>query len=227
MQRIFDILFSGFALIIFSPLLLPLMLLLRFTGEGEIFFLQNRVGLNGRYFKLYKFSTMLKNSSNMGTGTITIYKDPRILPIGAFLRKTKVNELPQLINILKGDMSIIGPRPQTQRCFDVFPKSVQKDIIKLRPGLSGIGSIIFRSEENMMQECDDPNKLYDNVIMPYKGKLEQWYICNNSLNNYFLLIILTFFVIFTRSTWVIFKCYPSLPKPPTALKSFILSDYYE
>ena len=227
MQRVFDIIFSGVALIIFSPLLLPLMLILRFTGEGEIFFLQNRVGLNGCYFKLYKFATMLKNSPYIGTGTITLYKDPRILPVGEFLRKTKINELPQLINVFKGDMSIIGPRPQTQRCFDVFSKPVQKDLIKLRPGLSGVGSIIFRSEEGMMQECDDPTNLYDYVIMPYKGKLEQWYIFNKSLSTYFLLISLTFFVIFTRSTSVIFKCYPSLPKPPSALKSFILSDYYE
>ena len=115
MQRLFDIIFSGIALVLLSPLLLPLMFILRVTGEGEIFFPQSRVGRGGKHFKLYKFATMLKDSPNMGTGTVTVKNDPRILPIGGFLRKTKVNELPQLINIFNGDMSVIGPRPQIGR----------------------------------------------------------------------------------------------------------------
>ena len=227
MQRFFDILFSGVALLILSPLLLPLIFLLRITGEGEIFFPQSRVGRKGVHFKLYKFATMLKDSPNMGTGTVTLFNDPRVLPLGGFLRKTKINELPQLINIFKGDMSVIGPRPQTQRCFDAFSKLTQKDIVSVRPGLSGIGSIIFRSEEEMMHANAHPDHLYDNVIMPYKGKLESWYVCNNSVGNYFLLIILTIFVIFSRSTRLIFKSYSSLPRPPGTLNSFISSDYYE
>lgn len=227
MQRIFDILFSGIALILLSPLLLPLMLILRATGEGEIFFPQKRVGRGGKDFKLYKFATMLKDSPNMGTGTVTVKNDPRILPIGGFLRKTKINELPQLINIFNGDMSVIGPRPQTQRCFDAFPQSAQNDITKVRPGLSGIGSVVFRSEENMMHANADPDRLYDDVIMPYKGKLESWYVRNNSVWNYLLLIFLTILVILTRSTRLIFQCYTSLPRPPEQLSSFIASDYYE
>ncbi|MEI8029651.1 MAG: sugar transferase, partial [Comamonadaceae bacterium] len=118
MQRLLDIVLSVLALLVLSPLLLPIVILLRLTGEGEVLFLQARVGKGGKAFKLYKFATMLKNSPTIGTGTVTVKNDPRILPIGNFLRKTKVNELPQLLNILKGDMSIIGPRPQTQRCFD-------------------------------------------------------------------------------------------------------------
>ena len=227
MQRIFDIFFSGVALIILSPLLLPLMFLLRVTGEGEIFFPQNRVGREGKYFKLYKFATMLKNSPNVGTGTVTVKNDPRILPMGGFLRNTKINELPQLINIFKGDMSVIGPRPQTQRCFDAFPESAQNDISKVRPGLSGIGSVVFRSEEDMMHANADPDRLYDDMIMPYKGKLESWYVRNNSVWNYLLLISLTILVILTRSTRLIFQCYTSLPRPPEDLSSFIASDYYE
>ena len=194
MQRILDIVFSGIALIMLSPLLIPLIFILRVTGEGEIFFLQNRVGLGGKQFKLYKFATMLKNSPNIGTGTVTVKNDPRILPIGGFLRKTKINELPQLINIFNGDMSVIGPRPQTKRCFDAF---------------------------------SDPDQLYDDVIMPYKGKLESWYVMNNSLVNYILLIALTIYVILVRSTRFIFWCYPSLPRPPEVLRSYISSDYYE
>ena len=227
MQRIFDVFFSATALILLSPVLLPLMFILRVTGEGEIFFPQSRVGLGGKHFKLYKFATMLKDSPNMGTGTVTVKNDPRILPMGAFLRKTKINELPQLINILNGDMSVIGPRPQTQRCFDAFPKIAQNYIIKVRPGLSGIGSVVFRNEENMMHANADPDRLYDELIMPYKGKLESWYVRNNSVWNYALLITLTIFVILTRSTYFIFWCYPFLPRPPEALRSFISSDYYE
>jgi lipopolysaccharide/colanic/teichoic acid biosynthesis glycosyltransferase len=227
MQRFFDIIFSGIALVLLSPLLLPLMFILRVTGEGEIFFPQNRVGRGGNDFKLYKFATMLKDSPNMGTGTVTVKNDPRVLPMGGLLRKTKINELPQLINIFKGDMSIIGPRPQTQRCFDAFPESAQNDITKVRPGLSGIGSVVFRSEEDMMHANAEPDRLYDDVIMPYKGKLESWYVRNNSVWNYFLLIALTILVILTRSTRLIFQCYTSLPRPPEDLKSFILSDYCE
>ena len=227
MQRILDIVFSGIALIMLSPLLIPLIFILRVTGEGEIFFLQNRVGLGGKQFKLYKFATMLKNSPNIGTGTVTVKNDPRILPIGGFLRKTKINELPQLINIFNGDMSVIGPRPQTKRCFDAFSESTQKNIINVRPGLSGIGSVIFGNEENMMHANSDPDQLYDDVIMPYKGKLESWYVMNNSLVNYILLIALTIYVILVRSTRFIFWCYPSLPRPPEVLRSYISSDYYE
>ena len=227
MQRFFDIIFSGIALVLLSPLLLPLMFILRVTGEGEIFFPQNRVGRGGKDFKLYKFATMLKDSPNMGTGTVTVKNDPRVLPMGGLLRKTKINELPQLINIFKGDMSVIGPRPQTQRCFDAFPESAQNDITKVRPGLSGIGSVVFRSEEDMMHANAEPDRLYDDVIMPYKGKLESWYVRNNSVWNYLLLIALTILVILTRSTRLIFQCYTSLPRPPEDLNSFILSDYYE
>ena len=227
MQRFFDIVFSGIALVLLSPLLLPLMFILRVTGEGEIFFPQNRVGRGGKDFKLFKFATMLKDSPNMGTGTVTVKNDPRVLPMGGFLRKTKINELPQLINIFKGDMSVIGPRPQTQRCFDAFPESAQNDITKVRPGLSGVGSVVFRSEEDMMHANAEPDRLYDDVIMPYKGKLESWYVRNNSVWNYLLLIALTILVILTRSTRLIFQCYTSLPRPPEELNSFIDSDYYE
>ncbi len=227
MQRIFDTVFSGIALVLLSPLFLLLMFVLRVTGEGKIFFSQNRVGRRGKSFKLYKFATMLQDSPNLGTGTVTVKNDPRVLPVGAILRKTKINELPQLINILKGDMSVIGPRPQTQRCFDAFPKSAQHDISNVRPGLSGIGSIVFRNEEDIMHANTDPDHLYDNVIMPYKGKLESWYVRNNSVWNYFLLIALTILVMLSSSSRLVFRFYASLPRPPAALNSFILSDYYE
>lgn len=220
MQRFFDIFFSGMALILLSPLLLPLMFILRLTGEGEIFFIQSRVGLGGKHFKLFKFATMLKDSPNMGTGTVTVKNDPRVLPMGGFLRKTKINELPQLINIFNGDMSVIGPRPQTQRCFDAFPLSSQNEIIKVRPGLSGIGSIVFRNEEDMMHANNDPDKFYDEIVMPYKGSLEEWYVANQNIRTYFSLIGLTVWVVLFPRSDMTRKVFEGIPIHPTELKEW-------
>jgi lipopolysaccharide/colanic/teichoic acid biosynthesis glycosyltransferase len=221
MQRLFDILLSGIALVLLSPFFLPLMFILRVTGEGEVFFTQQRVGQGGKHFRLYKFATMLKNSPYTATGTVTVHNDPRILPIGRVLRKTKINEMPQLINIFKGDMSVIGPRPQTQRCFDVFPLLAQRDIITVRPGLSGVGSIIFRNEEEMLQVANDPDRFYDNLIMSYKGKLEQWYVVNRNSGLYFLLIFLTVWVVLFSNASFIWKLLDNLPKPPEELKNWM------
>lgn len=217
MQRFFDILFSSIALLIFSPLLIPIMIGLRFSGEGEIFYVQERVGKDGKHFGLLKFATMLKNSPNMTTGTVTVKNDPRILPMGHFLRKTKINELPQLLNVLKGDMSIIGPRPQAIRCFNAFTANVQKEIVKVAPGLSGIGSIIFRNEEDLLNDVRDQVDFYDNVIAPYKGDVEVWYIRNQGLKNYLLLIFVTVWVVFFHNSRVVWKLFPSLPLPPAEL----------
>jgi len=217
-QRLLDIIFSGAALFLLAPLLLPIALILRLSGEGEVFFRQNRVGRGGGYFSLLKFATMLKDSPNMGTGTVTLKDDPRVLPVGRFLRKTKINELPQLINILKGDMSVIGPRPQTQRCFDAFPETSQRAIITVRPGLSGIGSVVFRGEEDMMHAAGDPDRFYDHVIMPYKGALEEWYVQNPGAHTYLLLIAITAWVVARTRSPIIWRAFPNLPPPPDTLR---------
>ena len=217
MQRILDILMSGTALLLLSPLLILVAIILRFTGEGEVFFKQNRVGRGGVPFGLYKFATMLKDSPNLGTGTVTVKGDPRVLPVGRFLRKTKINELPQLLNILVGDMSLIGPRPQTRRCFDAFPTNSQEEIVKVRPGLSGIGSIVFRNEEDMMDAAKDPDRFYDHVIMPYKGLLEEWYVTHQGVGTYLKLILLTAWVVATSRGGVVWRIFPELPRPPGEL----------
>jgi len=218
--RFFDIFFSLLAIIVLLPLLIPVMIILKFTGEGEIFYLQDRVGKDGKIFKLIKFATMLKDSPNMGTGTVTVKDDPRILPFGKFLRKTKINELPQLINILKGDMSIIGPRPQTPRCFAAFDKNSQEAIKKVKPGLSGIGSVVFRNEEEILDEATgDRLKYYDEVIAPYKGKLEEWFVEHRNLYTYFMLIFLTIWVVLFPKSKLHFKVFKDLPKPPKELES--------
>ncbi|MCS4502488.1 sugar transferase [Arhodomonas aquaeolei] len=217
MQRILDILFAGLALLVLAPLLVPVLVVLRFTGEGEIFFRQERIGKAGEPFGLLKFATMLKDSPNLGTGTVTVTDDPRVLPFGRFLRKTKLNELPQLLNILTGDMSIIGPRPQTRRCFDAFPGEAQADIVKVRPGLSGIGSIVFRGEESLYSGVDDPDDLYDRLIMPYKGELERWYVARRGVGLYFLLIGLTAWIVLFPRSGIVWRLFPGLPRPPREL----------
>ena len=213
LQRFFDILFSSLALMLLSPLLIIVMIILKFTGEGEIFYIQPRVGKDGRFFHLLKFATMLKNSPNMGTATITIKNDPRVLPFGKFLRKTKINELPQLINILKGDMSIIGPRPQAKRCFLAFPKVVQENIIRVKPGLSGIGSIVFRDGEKMLDNpAIDGLLFYDNIIAPYKGELERWYIKHKNIVTYFALIFSTIWIVLKPDSKIYKKIFADLPQ---------------
>lgn len=217
MQRLLDIALSGLGLLVLSPLLVPIAIALRLTGEGEVFFIQQRVGRGGQPFGLYKFATMLKNSPNLGTGTVTVKNDPRVLPLGRFLRKTKINELPQLLNIFKGDMSIIGPRPQTQRCFDAFPARSQAEIIKVRPGLSGIGSIVFRDEEELMHASKEPERFYDEVIMPYKGALEEWYVAHQGLWTYLAAIFVTAWVVLVPESRLAWRVFPQLPAVPAEL----------
>ena len=217
MQRLLDIALSGLGLLVLSPLLVPIAIALRLTGEGEVFFIQQRVGRGGQPFGLYKFATMLKNSPNLGTGTVTVKNDPRVLPLGRFLRKTKINELPQLLNIFKGDMSIIGPRPQTQRCFDAFPARSQAEIIKVRPGLSGIGSIVFRNEEELMHASKEPERFYDQVIMPYKGALEEWYVAHQGLWTYLAAIFVTAWVVLFPESRLAWRVFPQLPAVPAEL----------
>ena len=218
MERVFDLLFSGFALLVLFPLLVPIVIILRCSGEGEIFFLQERIGRNGEVFKLYKFVTMLKDSPNIGTGTVTMKDDPRVLPVGKFLRKTKINELPQLLNIFFGDMSVIGPRPLTAQTFGSYSDSTQDVIIQVRPGLSGLGSIIFRGEEDIMHGPTASVDFYDNVIAPYKGALEEWFVANKGLYIYFMAIFTTVWAVLfskTKVAWTVFK---GLPEPPEELK---------
>ena len=191
MQRIFDILFSSSAILVLSPLLVFIIFILKFTGEGEIFFRQARVGKDRVSFGLLKFATMLKASEGMGAGTVTLKDDFRVLPFGKFLRKTKLNELPQLINIFLGDMSVIGPRPLHKKQFSFYSLEDQKIIASTMPGLSGVGSIIFRDEEKILQNSSDPDATYKETITPKKAALEKWYVKNKSIGLYFKLIFLT------------------------------------
>lgn len=223
MQRFFDIIFSLLALLVLCPLLLPIVIVLKLTGEGEVFFLQKRVGKGGNLFNLLKFATMLKDSPSIGSGTVTLKNDPRVLPFGKFLRKTKVNELPQLFNILVGDMSIAGPRPQTPRCFEAFPENLKEIITKIRPGLSGLGPIVFRDEENILAENEKSVEFYDNVIAPYKGRVEAWYVENQTIFYYFPVIFVTIWVVLFPKSKIVWHLFPKLPRPPESLKKDLKS----
>jgi len=212
-KRAIDFLLSLIALIILSPVLIIISIGLIFTGEHYIFYFQERIGYKNKTFYIWKFATMLKNSPNLAGGIHTVRKDPRILPLGGFLRKTKLNELPQIINILKGDMSIVGPRPLVHKTFDPYTEDVKSSIYNVRPGLTGIGSIIFRDEESLLSDSEmTPEEYYVKVICPYKGKLEIWYQKNISFYTDLKIIILTAWVIVSPKSNLIHKWFKDLPK---------------
>jgi len=219
MIRFFDIFFSGLALVVLSPILIPVAVILRLTGEGEIFYKQDRIGKDKKTFGLIKFATMLKESPNIGSGDITVQNDPRVLPVGRVLRKTKINELPQLINILKGDMSLVGPRPMTKRNFEFYSEDAQEKISKVKPGLTGVGSIVFRNEEKYLQDKDDPVEFYKKAIAPYKAELEMWYLDHQSLFMYFKLIILTAWIVIFSDSKLPEKWLKDIPPMPQTLKN--------
>lgn len=216
-MRIFDIIFSILAILMLLPFLLALGILLKITGEGEVFYIQERVGRFGNKIKVIKFSTMLKNSPEMKHKNITIKNDPRILPLGKFLRDTKINELPQLINVLKGDMSLVGPRPLTEDAFYKIPNKYLKKMSSLKPGLSGLASVILRNEEEILFKVSDPDKFHKEVLNPYKARLEIWYDKNRSFFTYFLIIILTFFGIFFKKQDLLKKIFLERPEEPNEL----------
>ena len=218
MTRIFDILLSGAALIFLAPILLPIILILRLTGENKVFYLQERVGLDGKLFSIWKFATMLENSPNMKNAYITTHDDPRVLPFGAFLRKSKINELPQLVNILKGDISIVGPRPQVKAHLDLYPVDKLDAILSIKPGLTGIASLFFRDEETMISNSTmEPKEFYKAYIAPYKAELELWYKVNQNMYTYFMLIALTAWSIFFSDSKLYRKVFKDLPEPPQEL----------
>ncbi len=212
-KRFFDLIFSLLALVILLPLFIPIIILLLLTGEHEVFFKQQRVGYKNRMFGIFKFATMLKNSPNMGLGDMTVRKDPRITPVGRFLRQSKLNELPQLLNIVIGDMSFVGPRPLMKTGFDRYSDDLKSKVYNVRPGLTGIGSIIFRDEELIITQSKlPPQETYKQIISPHKGELELWYQKHQNFYTDLMIMFLTFwYVLFPKSN-LVYKVFPSLPK---------------
>jgi lipopolysaccharide/colanic/teichoic acid biosynthesis glycosyltransferase len=213
LKRIIDILIASLALILLSPILIPSIMILLVTGEREVFYFQKRIGYKNRLFNIWKFATMVKNSPNMGTGEITLRNDPRVTKFGKILRMTKVNELPQIFNVLNGDMSIVGPRPLMEVSFKLYPEEIQKVIYNCKPGMTGIGSLIFRDEERIVSEAAEPKAMYA-TIYPYKGALELWYQKHASLYTDFMIIFLTAWSILFPSNKLVHKIFTDLPNRP-------------
>ena len=212
-KRFFDLLFSLVALVILAPLLIPIMIILKLTGEREVFYFQKRIGHKNREFDIWKFATMKKDSPNIGTGEITLRNDPRVTNVGRFLRRTKINELPQVFNVLVGDMSIVGPRPLMKKSFELYNPEVQKLIYRTPPGITGIGSVIFRDEEEIISNSPDIQAAYRQIFQ-YKGEVEMWYQKHISFYTDTMIIFLTAWHIIFSKSQLVYKVFPSLPKRP-------------
>jgi len=220
--RFFDVFLSLSAMIVLLPFMTPIMIILKLTGEHDIFYVQKRVGRNGKEFGLFKFATMLRDSPNLPGGFFTSENDPRVLyPLGNFLRKSKINELPQIVNILLGQMSIVGYRPLVKGSYEHYSDDVKRQLYDFKPGLSGISSIILRNEEKIMQKVDGQKYFYDNVIRPYKGKLETWYVNNISVLMYVKIILITIVVVIKPSSDIWKKSFENLPRVPEALEKYV------
>ncbi len=184
-KRLFDILVSGSVLLILALPLSIIIFILKVTGEKEAFYFQDRVGFLGKIIKVTKFVTMVKNSPNLGTQDITLKNDPRVLPVGKFLRKTKLNEVPQFWDVFVGKLSLVGWRPLMPKGFADYPQWVQDKIVHVKPGLTGLGSLVFRDEEAIIAKAQlegrDLRTCYREDIMPYKGALESWYVDHRNL----------------------------------------------
>jgi lipopolysaccharide/colanic/teichoic acid biosynthesis glycosyltransferase len=212
-KRIMDVIFSFISLIILLPLFIPIILLLILTAEGEVLYFQERLGYKNKLFQIWKFVTMLKNPLQMGSGSISLKDDFRVTKVGAFLRKTKINKFPQIINILKGDISFVGPRPLMLSFFDSYPESIQSKIYNVKPGLTGIGSIIFRDEESLLSSIknDAPHVYYHNILAPYKGELELWYQDNRSFTTDLKVIFIRAWVVIFPSSFLAYKVFKDIP----------------
>ncbi|MFV9510482.1 sugar transferase [Tepidibacillus sp. LV47] len=173
-KRLFDIVFSSMGMIILSPLFLVIYLWIKLDSKGPAIFKQTRIGKNGREFQIYKFRTMVVDAEKLGK-QITVSNDKRITRSGRFLRKYKLDELPQLLNVLKGDMSFVGPRPEVPR-YTALYNAEQKKVLTIRPGITDYASIKYRDENEILAQSDDPEKTYIEQIMVDKLKLNLQYI---------------------------------------------------
>lgn len=213
LKRFLDIFIAIIAFFTLLPLFLIVAVILRFSGEGEIFYSQERIGYKNSKFKIWKFASMLKDSLNMGTGSITLQNDFRVTKFGRFLRITKINELPQIYNVIKGDITIVGPRPVLEQDWKLYPEAIVNRIYNVKPGLTGIGSIVFRDEESLVSAVkdEDYHEYYEKIIAPYKGQLEMWYQKNKSLSLDLKLIFLTALAIIFPSNRIYEKWFKDLP----------------
>ncbi len=188
MIRFFDIIFSLLGIIILSPFFIIIYVWIRLESPGDGFYVQQRIGRFGQPFGLYKFRSMRVGADK--NGELTIGNDNRITRIGGFLRKYKIDELPQLFNVLKGEMSLVGPRPEVERYVKLY-SDVQRQVLNVRPGITDYASIQYADENTILGQAEDPEREYIEHIMPDKIRINMQYINNHTLKEYFKIILLT------------------------------------
>lgn len=189
-KRLFDIILSTFGLIVFSPILIIIAILIKLDSKGPVFYRQIRVGKHSEDFKIFKFRTMHVNADKMGLLTVGD-RDPRVTKVGYGLRKYKLDELPQLINVFIGEMSFVGPRPEVRKYVDLYSES-DAEILKVKPGITDYASIKYRDEAELIKASDNPEKTYIEEIMPEKIKLNKMYIENHGIITDLKIIFKTF-----------------------------------
>jgi lipopolysaccharide/colanic/teichoic acid biosynthesis glycosyltransferase len=189
MIRFFDVFFSAIGLIILSPLFLVLAVWIKIDSNGPVFYKQSRVGKDNHDFYLYKFRTMVMNADKKGLITIG-GRDPRITRLGYYLRKYKIDELPQLMNVLRGDMSLVGPRPEVRQYVEKY-NSQQRQILSVKPGITDYASIQYIDENELLAQSNDPEETYIQVVLPEKVAYNMKYINNQSIKEYFKILFLT------------------------------------
>jgi lipopolysaccharide/colanic/teichoic acid biosynthesis glycosyltransferase len=195
-KRVFDLVGAGAGLLLLSPLMLLIAAVVRLDSPGPMLFRQERVGCGGRLFRIHKFRTMRDGA---GGGQITVGADPRITRVGAFLRRTKLDELPQLIDVLQGSMSLVGPRPEVPRYVALYPDAVRQKVLSVRPGLTDLASIEYRDESEQLARAVDPEHEYVHVVLPRKLALAQAYVDQASLATDLRLILRTLRVVWGRA----------------------------
>lgn len=194
LKRFFDLILSFIGLLIIVPILFLITILIKISSSGPVFYKQVRVGKNNKDFKIFKFRTMHVNADKKGLLTVG-GRDPRVTSIGYYLRKFKLDELPQLINVFKGDMSFVGPRPEVRQFVNLYSE-IQMKVLNVKPGITDLASIEFRNENEILSKEEDPNQYYIDYIMPKKLEINLKYINQRNLLKDFVVIIKTIKVIF-------------------------------
>jgi len=197
-KRIFDLALTISGLLLLSPLLVAIAIWIKLDSPGKVLFRQERIGCHGRPFHVYKFRTMMEGAEKQGE-KITIAGDPRITRSGLFLRKYKLDELPQLFNVVKGEMSLVGPRPEVPEYVEYYPDDAKQLILSVPPGITDLASIKFRKENEILASAPDPVATYINDIIPEKLSYYEEYVLNRSLLMDIKLIIKTIGMIWTDS----------------------------
>lgn len=196
-KRLFDLFVASCALLLLSPLLLGIALAIKLDSPGPVFFRQVRVGRGGREFRIHKFRTMVVNDEAR-SAQITVGADPRITRVGAWLRRTKCDELAQLIDVLKGTMSLVGPRPEVPRYVALYPEALKRQVLAVRPGITDMASLTYRNESDLLAKAADPEREYVEVVMPAKLRLAAHYARQATVRTDVAVLIQTVRILLSR-----------------------------